>query len=109
MVVPDRSLLVVLVVSWVLMLGLGASLPDRYRVWFQWVFSACVGLLDLLGRLVQGLVGALPGDWPLVGVVGSVSSLVVGLVVGSFGLAVAAKPAAGWLFGVESDAADVDG
>jgi len=107
-VVPDRSLLIVLVVSWVLMLGVGASLPADQQAWFQSVFSGCVGLLDGLGRLVQGLVGVLPADWPLVGAIRSVSSLVVGLVVGSVGLAVGARPVALWLFGA-GDAADVDG
>jgi len=104
----DRSLLIVLVVSWVLMLGIGASLPDAQRGWFQSAVEAGVGLVDGLGRLVQGLVGSLPQDWPLVSGVGSVSSLVVGVVVGSVGLAAVARPVGAWVFGV-LDASNADG
>lgn len=94
----DRSLTVVVGVSWPVMVSVGASLPETPRGWFASGLQLGVALIVGLGRLIQGLVGSLGADVPLVeGFVG-LSPVLVGLCVGSVLVAVVAKPVARWAF-----------
>lgn len=104
--VVDRPLVVVVGVSWPLMVGVGASLPEVQRGWFAGGLSAAFGLVVGLGRVVQGFVGSLAGDVPFVAGFVGLSPVLVGLVVASLLLAVGAKPAARWVF---RDAPNADG
>jgi len=97
--IGDRPLWVVVVVSWLLMAGVGASLPERYRVWLESGLSAAVGLVVGLGRLVQAVVGLLGVDVPLVQEFVGLSPLLVGVGAGSVLIAVSARSVVGWVFG----------
>lgn len=95
----DRPLVLVVGFSWLVMVGVGASLPETQRGWVQSVVSAVVGLVGALGGLVQGFVGSVGGDAALAQAFVGLSPVVVGVGVGGLGVACGARPAARWVFG----------
>ena len=102
----DRSLVLVVGLSWLVMVGIGASLPAEYQGWFRSAVGVGTGLVAGLGRLVQGLVGSVGGDSSLVvGFVG-LSPVLVGVGVGGLFVAFGARRAARWVF---ADASIVGG
>ena len=98
--------MVVVVLSWLVMVGVGASLPAEYQGWFRSAVSVGVAAVTGLGRLVQAMVGSAGGDAAVVrGFVG-LSPVWVGLAVSSVLVGAGARPAARWVF---RDAALDDG
>lgn len=95
----DRPLVLVVGLSWLVMVGVGASLPEVQRGWVQGAVSVLVGLVGSLGGLVQGFVGSVGGDAALVQAFVGLSPGVVGVGVGGLVVAFGARPVARWVFG----------